>query len=90
MGARYKESYGLHRSQAKGVQDAMTDGCFARYCGSWTPALRGETCPKEEFGPNSTVHGRYRKWCKEGLWSRIVEALGDDGAMNRKKIEVAL
>ena len=32
--------------------------------------------PEEEFGPNSTVHGRYRKWCKEGLWSRIVEALG--------------
>ena len=31
--------------------------------------------PEEEFGPNSTIHGRYRKWCKEGLWSRIVEAL---------------
>ncbi len=32
--------------------------------------------PEEEFGPNSTAHGRYRKWCKEGLWSRIVETLG--------------
>jgi hypothetical protein len=32
--------------------------------------------PEEEFGPNSTAHGRSRKWCKEGLWSRIVEALG--------------
>ena len=32
--------------------------------------------PEEEFGPNSTAHGRYRKWCKEGLWARIVEALG--------------
>jgi len=32
--------------------------------------------PEEEFGPNSTAHGRYRKWCEEGLWSRIVEALG--------------
>jgi hypothetical protein len=32
--------------------------------------------PEEEYGPNSTAHGRYRKWCKEGLWSRIVEALG--------------
>ena len=31
--------------------------------------------PEEEFGPNSTVHGRYRKWLKEGLWPRIVEAL---------------
>jgi hypothetical protein len=46
--------------------------------------------PEEEFGPNSTVHGRYRKWCKEGLWPRIVEAFGDDGAMNRNEIEVAL
>ncbi len=32
--------------------------------------------PEEGFGPNSTVHGRYRKWCEEGLWPRIVEALG--------------
>ena len=32
--------------------------------------------PEEEFGPNSTVNGRYRKWCKEGLWPQIVEALG--------------
>ena len=32
--------------------------------------------PEEEFGPNSTLHGRYRKWLKEGLWPRIVEALG--------------
>jgi hypothetical protein len=32
--------------------------------------------PEEEFGPTSTVRGRYRKWLKEGLWSQIVEALG--------------
>ncbi len=32
--------------------------------------------PEEKFGPNSTAHGRYRKWLKEGLWSRIVGALG--------------
>jgi Putative transposase of IS4/5 family (DUF4096) len=32
--------------------------------------------PEEELGPNSTAHGRYRKWLKEGLWPRIVEALG--------------
>ena len=32
--------------------------------------------PEEEFGPNSTLHGRYRKWCKEGFWPRIVEVLG--------------
>ena len=32
--------------------------------------------PEEQFGPNSTLHGRYRKWLKEGLWPQIVEALG--------------
>ena len=32
--------------------------------------------PEEKFGPNSTAHGRYRKWLKEGLWPRIVQALG--------------
>lgn len=32
--------------------------------------------PEEKFGPNSTAHGRYRKWLKEGLWQRIVEVLG--------------
>lgn len=32
--------------------------------------------PEARFGPNSTAHGRYRKWLKEGLWSRIVQALG--------------
>ena len=32
--------------------------------------------PEEEFGPDSIAHGRHRKWCKEGLWPRIVEALG--------------
>ena len=32
--------------------------------------------PEGKFGPNSTAHGRYRKWLEEGLWSRIVQALG--------------
>ena len=31
---------------------------------------------EEKFGPNSTLFGRYRKWCKEGLWPRILETLG--------------
>lgn len=31
--------------------------------------------PQEEFGSWRTVYGRYRKWRKEGLWRRIVEAL---------------
>lgn len=32
--------------------------------------------PEEEFGPWRTVYGRYRQWLQEGLWSRIVRALG--------------
>jgi transposase len=31
--------------------------------------------PEEEFGPWQTVYGRYRKWCREGLWQRIMEVL---------------
>lgn len=31
--------------------------------------------PEKEFGPWQTVYGRYRKWCKEGLWQQIVETL---------------
>lgn len=34
--------------------------------------------PEEEFGPWRTVYGCYRRWLREGLWSRIVRALGDD------------
>jgi hypothetical protein len=32
--------------------------------------------PEEEFGPWRTVYGRYREWREEGLWQRIMEALG--------------
>lgn len=39
------------RSQAKGVPDAMTDRCFAGYCGSWTPALRGGIYQRKSLGP---------------------------------------
>jgi hypothetical protein len=31
--------------------------------------------PEEEFGPWQTVYARYRKWCREGLWQRIMEVL---------------
>jgi transposase len=31
--------------------------------------------PEEEFGAWQTIYGQYRKWLKEGLWSRIVEVL---------------
>ena len=32
--------------------------------------------PEKKFGLNSTVRSRYRKWLREGLWSRIAQALG--------------
>lgn len=35
-----------------------------------------EEMPEERFGPNRTVQRRYHKWLKEGLWARIVQALG--------------
>jgi hypothetical protein len=27
------------------------------------------------FGPWSTVSSRYQRWCKEGLWTRILQVL---------------
>ena len=29
----------------------------------------------ERFGPWSTVSSRYRRWCKEGIWTRILQVL---------------
>lgn len=34
--------------------------------------------PEEEFGPWQTIYSQYRRWCKEGLWARIAEALWPD------------
>ena len=31
--------------------------------------------PDEEFGRWQTVYDRYNRWCKEGLWQQIEEAL---------------
>ncbi|HEV8224231.1 MAG TPA: transposase [Rubrobacteraceae bacterium] len=31
--------------------------------------------PEKEFGPWQTMYARYRKWCREGLWQRIMEVL---------------
>jgi hypothetical protein len=31
--------------------------------------------PEEEFGPWQTIYYRYNRWCKEGLWQGIREAL---------------
>lgn len=29
----------------------------------------------ERFGPWSTVFSRYQRWCKEGIWARILQIL---------------
>jgi putative transposase of IS4/5 family DUF4096 len=29
----------------------------------------------EQFGPWSTVSSRYQRWCKEGIWARILHVL---------------
>jgi transposase len=29
----------------------------------------------ERFGPWSTVASRYQRWCKEGIWQRILQVL---------------
>jgi hypothetical protein len=29
----------------------------------------------ERFGPWSTVFSRYQRWCKEGIWTRILQVL---------------
>ena len=34
----------------------------------------------ERFGPWSTVSSRYQRWCKEGLWTRILQVLLPDEA----------
>ena len=31
--------------------------------------------PEEKFGPWQTIYDRYNRWCKEGLWQQIEEAL---------------
>ena len=34
----------------------------------------------ERFGPWSTVSSRYQRWCKEGIWTRILHVLLPDEA----------
>jgi transposase len=34
----------------------------------------------ERFGPWSTVSSRYQRWCKEGIWARILQVLLPDEA----------
>jgi transposase len=32
----------------------------------------------ERFGPWNSVFQRYNRWCKKGVWQRVLEALGGD------------
>lgn len=32
------------------------------------------------FGPWETIHSRYHRWCKAGIWPQILEALDQDEA----------
>ena len=34
--------------------------------------------PEEEFGKWGTAYKRYRLWLEQGLWKRILEALGGE------------
>lgn len=51
-----------HRLMVEGMVLVMRTGC------SWR-AL------PERFGPWQTVVSRYRRWCQEGLWARILPLL---------------
>jgi transposase len=34
--------------------------------------------PEEEFGKWETAYRRYEPWVKQGLWERILRALGEE------------
>lgn len=52
-----------HRRTLDGLRWVLGSGA------SW------QDLPEEEFGPWETVYGRYRRWCREGRWQQVVEAL---------------
>lgn len=51
-----------HRLVVEGIVCVMRTGC------SWR-AL------PEHFGPWQTIVSRYQRWCKEGLWARVLAIL---------------
>ena len=51
-----------HRLTIDGILWALADG------GRW------RNVPKE-FGPWQTVYDRFRKWCRNGLWDKILRRL---------------
>jgi transposase len=38
------------------------------------------------YGKFNTAFVRYRLWCRQGLWQRIVEALGPDAPPSRRRL----
>ena len=51
-----------HRPMVDAILWALSDG------GRWRNV-------PERFGPWQTVYDRYRKWCQDGLWDRILRHL---------------
>jgi transposase len=51
-----------HRTTIDGMLWALADG------GRWRNV-------PEEFGPWQTIYDRFRKWCRNGLWDRILRRL---------------
>jgi putative transposase len=35
----------------------------------------------ERFGPWNTVYRRFYRWCKRGVWGRLLETLGGDAEL---------
>ncbi len=62
-----------HRLMIDGILWALSDG------GRW------RNLPKE-FGPWQTVYDRFGKWCRSGLWDKILRHL-QARKMNRQEID---
>jgi hypothetical protein len=37
------------------------------------------------FGNPNTAFKRYRLWCRQGVWQRIIDALGPDAPRSRQR-----
>ncbi|WP_375419035.1 transposase [uncultured Hymenobacter sp.] len=39
--------------------------------------------PTEQFGPWHTVYTRYRRWCKTGVWQRVLSQVQEEKTLHR-------